>query len=91
MDALMLKLRGGYDLKKASAIEAVACSRTPTLFIHGEKDAMIDVRMAEALYEAAASDKKLLIGEGAGHAQSQDKAPEDYYGAVAQFLGEHGL
>lgn len=88
---LMLKLRGGYDLKKASAIEAVACSRTPTLFIHGEKDAMIDADMSRELYEAAACEKELLIVDGAGHAQSQDKAPDEYYGTIAQFLADHGL
>ena len=88
---LMLKLRGGYDLKKASAIEAVACSRTPTLFIHGEKDAMIDADMSRELYEAATCEKELLIVDGAGHAQSQDKAPDEYYGTIAQFLADHGL
>ena len=88
---LMLKLRGGYDLKKASAIEAVACSRTPTLFIHGEKDAMIDADMSRELYEAAACEKELLIVDGAGHAQSQDKDPDEYYGTIAQFLADHGL
>ena len=88
---LMLRLRGGYDLKKASAIDAVKRSATPTLFIHGEKDAMIDVSMSGELYEAAACEKELLIVEGAGHAQSQDKAPEEYYGAIAQFLTDCGL
>ena len=85
---LMLRLRGGYDLKDASAINAVKKSATPTLFIHGEKDAMIDVGMSQELYEAAACEKELLIVEGAGHAQSQDKAPDDYYGAIARFLKE---
>ena len=88
---LMLRLRGGYDLRKADAIEAVKKSATPTLFIHGEQDAMIDVHMAEELYGAAACDKKFLIVEGAGHAQSQDKAPEEYYGTIARFLEAQGM
>lgn len=88
---LMLRLRGGYDLRDASAIDAVQKSTVPTLFIHGEKDAMIDVGMSGALYEAAACEKELLIVEGAGHAQSQDKAPEEYYGSIAQFLEQCGL
>lgn len=88
---LMLRLRGGYDLNDASAIDAVKKSATPTLFIHGEKDAMIDVGMSQELYEAAACEKELLIVEGAGHAQSQDKAPDEYYGAIARFLADHGL
>lgn len=84
----VLKFRGGYDLKNASAINAVAESRVPTLFIHGEDDAMINVQMSRDLYEAASCPKKLLIVEGAGHAQAQDKEPEVYYGTVREFLRE---
>ena len=83
---LMLQLRGGYDLKDASALEAVKKSQTPTLFIHGDQDEMISVNMGRQLYEAAFCPKELLIVEGAGHAQCQDKNPQDYYGAVEELL-----
>lgn len=83
---LILKLRGGYDLKKASAIDAVKKSITPTLFIHGEEDAMIPADMSRDLYKAASCEKQLLIVEGAGHAQSQDKDPDTYYGTIQEFL-----
>lgn len=88
---LMLRLRGGYNLRNASAIRAVAQSDTPTLFIHGEEDALIPVEMAYELYEAAACEKELLIVEGAGHAQSQDKAPQNYYDTIRDFLETHGI
>lgn len=83
---LVLRLRGGYDLKDASALEAVQKSSTPTLFIHGDADAMISVQMSKDLYEMADCEKQLLIVEGAGHAQSQDKDPETYYGTIKAFL-----
>lgn len=83
---VILKLRGGYDLMDASAIDAVAKSTTPTLFIHGASDAMISVRMSEDLYEAASCPKDLLIVEGAGHAQAQDKDPDAYYDTISDFL-----
>ena len=85
---VVLKLRGGYDLKEASAINAVARSNVPILFIHGEDDAMIDVQMSRDLYETAGCRKELLIVEGAGHAQAQDKEPETYYGLIGEFLEE---
>ena len=88
---VMLKIRGGYDLKDASAIDAVAKSSVPTLFIHGEDDAMISVQMARDLYEVAMCRKELLIVEDAGHAQAQDKDPEAYYGAIREFLDQAGL
>ncbi len=86
---ILLKLRGGYDLKDASALDAVKKSTTPTLFIHGDSDAMISVEMSKRLYEAAACDKELLIVEGAGHAQSQDIDPAAYYDTIRTFLQSH--
>ena len=86
---LVLRARGGYNLKDASAIEAVQKSRVPTLFIHGADDAMISVQMTKDLYEAASCRKELLIVEGAGHAQSQDKDPDAYYNTIKVFLKEN--
>lgn len=83
---LMLWLRGGYNLKDASALEAVRKSRIPILFIHGSSDAMISVQMAEDLYEGAECPKELLIVEDAGHGQTQDKDPDTYYGTIERFL-----
>ena len=45
--------------------------------------------MARDLYDAANCDKKLLIVEGAGHAQSQDKNPEAYYGAIGTYIDRY--
>lgn len=83
---MVLKIRGGYNLKDASAIDAVAKSKVPILFIHGEDDAMIPVQMTKDLYEAAAGQKELLIVKGAGHAQSQDKEPDTYFSTIRVFL-----
>lgn len=88
---IMLMIRGGYNLRDASAVNAVKSSTVPTLFIHGSEDAMIPVDMARKLYEAEGAKKKLLIVEGAGHAQSQDKNPQLYYGEIADFLRDNGI
>lgn len=86
---VMLRIRGGYDLRDASPLRAVAASGIPTLFIHGDEDRMIDVNMSYELFEAASCEKELFIVEGAGHAQAQDKAPDDYYGRISEFLGRY--
>lgn len=85
---LMLLLRGGYDLRKASPVNAVTHSKTPTLFIHGTEDEMIPVRMTYELYEAASCKKELMLIEGAGHAQAQDAAPAGYFTAIGDFCRE---
>lgn len=83
---LMLQLRGGYDLKDASALEAVKKTDLPVLIIHGEEDDMVPVEMAYELYDAAGGEKELLIIPGAGHAQAMDKEPELYYDTIFSFL-----
>lgn len=86
---IMLRLRGGYNLKDASAVDAVKNSRVPTLFIHGDMDDMISVQMTKDLYAAAGCPKELLIIEGAGHAQAHEKDPEAYFGTIQEFLEEN--
>lgn len=86
---VMLRLRGGYDLRDASPLRAVRESSIPTLFIHGDQDKMIDVNMSYELFEAAACEKELFIVEGAGHAQAQDKSPDAYYGRIGDFLEKY--
>ena len=85
----MLRLRGGYNIREASVLEAVKKSELPILFIHGDQDAFVPLEMAEELYKAADCEKELLVVEGAGHAQSQDKDPENYYGTVFSFLNTY--
>ena len=85
---LMLQLRGGYDLKDASALNAVKNTSLPILIIHGKEDEMIPVSMAEELYEAAAGKKELLLISGAGHAQAMEKEPELYFETVFAFLDD---
>lgn len=86
---LMLRMRGGYNLRDASAIDAVKKSSIPTLFIHGIDDAFIDVSMTQELYEAEAADKDILLVDGAGHAQSADKDPDGYYSAIDSFIRKY--
>ncbi len=84
---LWLLIRGGYDLKKAAAIDEVGKSDIPVLFIHGDEDKIVPVEAATELYEACASSRKeLMIVEGAGHAQSCYKDPDAYYDKIFGFI-----
>lgn len=78
--------RNHYDLAKASPIEAVAGSSTPTLFIHGEADRYVPAEMGKRLYEAAACRKDCLWVHGAGHAQSVAEDILGYWSKVDGFL-----
>jgi fermentation-respiration switch protein FrsA (DUF1100 family) len=79
-------LRAHYDLKKASPLEAVKLSKTPTLFIHGEEDDFVPASMMPRLFEAANCPKKFAWFAGAKHVQSVVVDPEGYWSQVDSFL-----
>ena len=83
-----LILRGGYDLRKASALSAVQKETIPALFIVGEKDRVIPPAMTKQLYDAASCKKEYLCVEGAGHTQGYEKDPVLYFEALSSFLEE---
>lgn len=80
------RLREKFNLKKASSVEQLKKSVTPTLFIHGEKDTFVPFSMLDAVYEAAICKKKKLSVPDAPHARSACAHPELYWPAVKSFI-----
>ena len=78
-----------YDYKKASSLEQMAKCSKPMLFIHGEKDAFIPLKMGEECYEAHNGVKELYIAPEAGHAESMDFYPEEYFERVCGFIDRY--
>ena len=81
--------RAGFDIRLASPVDAVARSKTPTLFIHGEDDDFVPSSMMGTLYQAARCPKNFLWVPGAGHAASVGTDETLYWTAVADFLREY--
>lgn len=84
-------VRAGYDIALASPVDAVAGSRTPTLFIHGQEDGIVPPRMMPALYRAAACPKEFLWIPEAGHALCAAVDPETYWFKIEHFLHSRGV
>ena len=80
--------RAGYDLARVSPVRAVAHSRTPTLFIHGQADDFVPPEMMPVLYRAASCPKAFLWIPEAAHVKSVVVDPETYWSRVERFL--HG-
>ena len=76
----------GFSLREASPLMAVRHARVPMLFIHGTADTLVPPAMAETLYAACTSEKKLLLVPGAIHSAASQKEPELYDRIVAAFL-----
>lgn len=80
------ELLAGYGFSDCSSLEGVKKAKIPLLFLHGEKDTFIPVEMAEKLYAACESTKKLVLIKNAGHAESYYVDPKTYENVVGDFL-----
>ena len=83
-----LKLRGGYNLRDASALNAIRNCSVPVLLIHGSRDRFIPFSMAYDLRRAAGPDCDcdVMLVEGAGHTQAYEKDPTGYFERVRDLL-----
>lgn len=86
---LVSRVRAGYDFKEASALRQVAASKTPMLFIHGDRDDFVPVSMVYPLYEACNAEKELFIVEGAGHGGARGVSGEAYWEKVFSFISRY--
>jgi fermentation-respiration switch protein FrsA (DUF1100 family) len=88
LSRIIIKLRSGYDINEVNPIEAVAASKTPTLFIHGDNDTFIDPQMCSRLYEAAKCPKQYCLILGAEHIEGVVRDPANYWGKIDSFLSK---
>lgn len=84
-----LQLPDAYEQKDGFGnLEKIDRVRLPTLIIHGERDWIIPIGDARALFEASPSaDKKLVKVPGAGHNDLMMIGRRAYFGAIAEMCG----
>lgn len=58
----------------------------PLLLIHGDRDHLVPLHHAYALYQAAGEPRTLWVANGGGHVQARVDQPEQYYGQIAHFI-----
>ena len=80
------KIRAKFGFKEASAINQVAKSQTPMLFIHGDQDSFVPFTMLDDLYNAAPVEKEKLIIEGAEHGDAVKVNPDLYWETIETFV-----
>lgn len=78
-----------FSFKKASAVEQLKKSRTPTLFIHGDKDDFVLFENLDKVYNACAAEKEKHVIHGAEHALSSHWFHEEYWDVVEKFIVKH--
>lgn len=82
-------LFNGFLFGKASSVEQLKKSVTPTLFIHGDKDEFVLLSNLEPCFEACAAPKEKHIVKGAEHAVSAFWFPEEYWQTVDSFMEKY--
>ncbi len=85
------RLYGGFDLEATPPVEAVAHSKVPMIFFHGDTDDFVPCRMSRECYEACSSPKSFVIIKGAGHGLAYPVDRDGYVEAVKKFYGEQGI
>ena len=86
---MVTKLKAGYSLKEASALESVKKATVPILFIHGDKDKFVPYSMMDKLYDATSSPKEKLTIDGGEHANSDLVSPFLYWLTLEDFLNQY--
>lgn len=83
------KIYSGFDFKEASAVEQLKKSKTPTIFIHGDKDTFVPYEMLDRVYEACASEKEKITIPDSPHARNACVDPELYWNSIIEFLNKY--
>lgn len=82
----LMRAPGGFDIRLARPVGALAHARVPVLLLQGEGDRVVPPHMAREL-AAAGTGHELHAFPGAGHCCSVFADPDRYWGAVLGFLG----
>ena len=84
---LVASVHLGYGLKDASALKQLPKASVPILFIHGEKDTTVPVKMVYTLYEATHSEKELIIIPLADHGETIKDS--SYWRSILAFIQKY--
>ena len=87
----LILIRCGYDINKINCLEAVSRSKTPTLFIHGDEDRLIDPQMCARLYEKCSAPKQYCLILGADHVRGAYVDPDTYWKKVHSLMEKTGM
>lgn len=88
---LIISKKAGFDGDEASTVQAMAQSKAPVLFVHGDADNFVPLYMTNETYDACKADKTLLVVKGAGHGMSWFVDPDAYKKAIIEFFKKNDI
>ncbi len=87
---LVTRAQAGFSLKGADARKALAETKLPVLFLHGEADDFVPLSMTRENFSACAGEKDVFLIAGAGHAQSFAMDTPGCEEKISAFLEKYG-
>ena len=76
-------IRSRYD-----SLSKITSVRSPVMVLHGDRDEIVPLELAEELFDAANEPKRFYTIEGAGHNDTHLMGGPAYYDAIARFLAD---
>lgn len=67
---LWARILAGFSLRECESPKTLARAKVPILMIHGTADDYVPCHMSQAGFDACASEKELILVDGAGHGTS---------------------
>lgn len=83
------RIVSGFSLHTVSPNACVKNSVVPILFIHGNSDTFVPTQMSRENYAACASEKALLLVDGAAHASSYPTDSAAYEAMLEKFMDKY--
>ena len=87
--SLMSKIRLGFSFEDIDVKKRVAMSKIPILFIHGDKDELVDYNMVNKLYDACSSEKEKLIIKDGHHISAVFSNEDLYWNTIKNFISKY--
>lgn len=84
-------LYGKFDIEETDPVSAVARSKTPIIYIHGDEDDFVPHSMSVECFEATRAPKKLVTIEGAGHGLGFPQNQSKYVESLRDFETEANI
>lgn len=86
MIRVRIKRKLKYDIVKENVLDVINNYQIPILFIHGDKDLVVPMKMTIDTFNAYKGLKKLYIAKDAGHIYSYSVDPSKYKEEVYKFI-----
>ncbi|NAO99691.1 DUF829 domain-containing protein, partial [Halomonas sp. MG34] len=87
--SVVTKMKAGYSLSEASALDQVKKAEVPILYIHGNVDTFVPTKMTEELLENTKSEAEMITFDGAGHGEAFVTQEDRYVSKLNEFLEKH--